>query len=208
MQLGSIQGLSVLELGPLEGGHTYMLEQMGVASITAIESNTRAFLKCLIAKEIFSLQRSHFLCGDFIEYLRGNQQHFDLGIASGVLYHMRNPAELVWLLSQVTDKLLVWTHYYDEKAIRTQNQNNVTPRFSSPGVSKSEHGFDHILYRYDYLHTLGWAGFCGGSEEYSCWMTRDDILKCFTFFGFKNIQTSFEHSDHPNGPAFAFLATK
>lgn len=38
---------SVLELGPLEAAHTYMLEKAG-ASVLAIESNKGAFLRCLI----------------------------------------------------------------------------------------------------------------------------------------------------------------
>ena len=40
--LGSIEGQSVLELGPLEGGHTYMLHKAG-ANITSIEANKRGF---------------------------------------------------------------------------------------------------------------------------------------------------------------------
>jgi hypothetical protein len=33
--IGGIAGRSVLELGPLEGGHSYMLEQAGAARIVA-----------------------------------------------------------------------------------------------------------------------------------------------------------------------------
>jgi hypothetical protein len=59
--LGGFQNKTVLELGPLEAGHTYMLERLGAASILAIEANTRAFLKCLIVKELFDLRRARFL---------------------------------------------------------------------------------------------------------------------------------------------------
>ncbi len=38
-QLGGVKGRSVLELGPLEGGPTYMLEQLGAASIVSVEAN-------------------------------------------------------------------------------------------------------------------------------------------------------------------------
>src|ERR1700712_4866105 len=34
--IGGVDGLSVLELGPLEGGHTFMLQRAGAASIVAI----------------------------------------------------------------------------------------------------------------------------------------------------------------------------
>ena len=49
-QCGGFQGKRILELGPLEGGHTYMLSRACAASVTAIESNTIAFLKCLIVQ--------------------------------------------------------------------------------------------------------------------------------------------------------------
>src|SRR5437764_1159033 len=45
---GYLDGMTVLELGPLEGAHTYQLEQLGAARILAVESNVEAYLKCLI----------------------------------------------------------------------------------------------------------------------------------------------------------------
>jgi hypothetical protein len=116
-KLGGVNGKDVLELGPLEAGHTYMLEQLGAASILSVESNTRAFLKCLVIKELLGLEKAHFICGDFVEYLRSGNERFDVVIASGVLYHMKNPAELIALLSQATDKIFIWTHYYDRDLV-------------------------------------------------------------------------------------------
>src|SRR5262245_46615088 len=52
-EAGGVQGRTALELGPLEGGHAYMLEQLGASDVTAVEGNTRAFLKCLVVKELF-----------------------------------------------------------------------------------------------------------------------------------------------------------
>src|SRR5579862_3723444 len=63
-QLGGVAGFDVLELGPLEAAHTSMVEAAGAASITAVEGNTRAFLRCLIVKELLGLTRSRFLLGD------------------------------------------------------------------------------------------------------------------------------------------------
>ena len=111
--IGGLAGKSVLELGPLEAGHTYMIERFGAASVCAIEANTRSFLKCLIVKEVLDLKRTRFLCGDFVEYLKHEPVHFDVAFASGVLYHMQNPAELVALLSKTADHLFMWSHYYD-----------------------------------------------------------------------------------------------
>src|SRR5699024_4562235 len=50
--LGPLDGMSICELGPLEGGHTYMLHERGAGSIDAVEVNKDAFLKCLCVKEV------------------------------------------------------------------------------------------------------------------------------------------------------------
>jgi hypothetical protein len=82
-RLVDVEQMHVLECGPLEGAHTYMLEQLGVASIVSIEASTRAFLRCLVVKELVGLERSRFLLGDFISYLRSGER-YDLVVACGV----------------------------------------------------------------------------------------------------------------------------
>jgi hypothetical protein len=204
-QLGGFQNKSVLELGPLEGGHTYMIERAGAASVTAIEANTRAYLKCLVVKEILDLKRSHFLCGDFMAFLRSNTQKFDVSIASGVLYHMQNPVELIQLLAATSNQVMFWTHYYDRASLECRPEMQFR---LSEGVRSSYEGFDHTLYRQEYGAALGWAGFCGAGTAYTHWISREDILNCCKHFGFNQIETSFEQPDHPNGPSFALVATK
>ncbi len=141
-QLAEVEGKSVLELGPLEAGHTYMLERLGAASIVSIEANTRAYLKCLIVKELLQLKRAQFLCGDFVKYLRANQTKFDICLANGVLYHMRNPAELIALVAKASNHIILWTHYYDQ-AIISRNP-KLSPKF--PGGTAAEYaGFHHTL---------------------------------------------------------------
>src|SRR5512140_2769352 len=52
---GGFAGRSVIELRPLEGGHSYLMDRLGANSVTAIEANARAYLKCLIAKEVLGM---------------------------------------------------------------------------------------------------------------------------------------------------------
>ncbi len=200
-QFGNVQGNSILELGPLEGGHSYMLEQAGVRSVTAIEAHPRAYLRCLIAKEILGMEHTRFLHGDFVEYLRAGPPRVDAVIASGVLYHMENPVELLALLARITDKLFLWTHYYDRDLIAPNQA--VKERFD--GVIQREHsGFEHRLFRYVYGGSFG----IGGPRPYSHWMLREDIPEALGQFGFNMIRISFETPDHPNGPAFALVALR
>lgn len=204
-QLGGFAGQTVLELGPLEGAHTYMLEKAGAHEIVAIEANTSAYLRCLIVKELFQLQRARFMCGDFAAYLRQEPPRFDLCIASGVLYHMRHPLELMALLARTTDRLYLWTHYYDQ-ALIAQNP-ALAARFNGYGAARYA-DFASTVYRHHYHAALGWHGFRGGSAHYSYWMTRADILACLTHFGFDKLTIGFEAPEHPHGPSFAVAAMR
>lgn len=204
-QVGGVEAMTVLELGPLEGAHSYMLEQAGVNQITAIEANSQAYLKCLIVKELLALKKVRFLCGDFVAYLRDAPgPMFDLGVASGVLYHMKNPAELLALLAKRCQRyLFVWTHYYDEALIAK----NARMAYKLTRAAPAEYqGFKHTLYRHEYQEAKYMPGFSGAGGGYSHWMTRDDILTCLAYFGFGDIQIGFDDPNSRNGPSFALIA--
>jgi hypothetical protein len=205
-QLGGFVGAKALELGPLEGGHSYMLEKMGAASVLAIESNSRAYVKCLISKEILAMQRVKFMLGDFVCYLKETEEKFDVCIASGVLYHMQKPSELLGLMAAHSDKIMLWTHYYDEALIK-KNRHIKKGKFGEAEEMEYQ-GFKHTVYRQNYHEALEIDGFCGGPESYSNWMLRDDIPACLEHFGFKDIRIDIEKTDHPNGPCYCVAAMK
>ncbi len=204
-ELGGVQNETILELGPLEGAHSYMLEHAGAASVISIEANPEAYLKCLVVKETVGLARTHFLCGDFIEYLRASPPRFDATLASGVLYHMAEPAELIALLSTITPKLYLWTHYYDRKVISADR--NLASMFTGQ-QERDYSGFHHHLFRYEYWGSFGARRFCGGPRPHAHWMTREDVIRCLQHFGFTDLRINFEAPDHPDGPAFALVAHK
>lgn len=204
-QLGGFAQKSVLELGPLEGAQTYLLEKAGASQIVAIEANASAYLRCLIVKELFQLQAARFLCGDFVPYLRQSPPRFDVCVASGVLYHMRHPLELLGLLACVTDRLFLWTHYYDADLVAKNRA--WAARFSGYGTA-TYGGFSCTVYRHNYHAALSWRGFRGGSAHYSLWLGRDDILACLRHFGFDKIEIGFDAPDHPHGPSFAVAAVR
>ena len=200
--LGGFAGKKVLELGPLEGGHSYMLQKARAASITAIESNTRAYLKCLCVKELFSLDRVHFSLGDFREFLKTTNEKYEVLLASGVLYHMTDPLTLLADAARVSDNLVIWTHFYDAAAI-----NNDTLRFESP--LKQTHGkFEGIGAKRYYQDALNWTGFCGGTRPDAIWLERGTILRFLESLGFNQIDIDGETLNHPNGPCFTLVAKR
>lgn len=204
-ELGGFAGNTVLELGPLEGGHSYMLEQLGARSIISIEANTRAYLRCLIAKEILEMKRVRFLCGDFVEFLKRTGEEFDVIFASGVLYHMLEPMELIAHIAHRASKVFLWTHYYSPDVV--PKHPGICDRFSPP-VMRELQGMRYETYEYHYRDALGWDGFCGGPRPCANWLRRDDIIGGLKHFGYESARTAFETPDHPNGPAFALVATR
>jgi Protein of unknown function (DUF1698) len=157
----NVSGANVLELGSLEGGHSYILEQLGAERVVAIEANRRTYLKCLVVKEIFGLRRVEFLCGDFVEYLRHSNATFDLCVASGVLYHMVDPVELLRLVARASDQLYLWTHYYDADRIR-----------SNPRVAAHFPSDEGPPFRFEYRDVRETQTFCGSGGRFSYWLDR------------------------------------
>ena len=203
--LGGVVGQRALELGPLEAGHTYMLEQAGAESILSIEANQRAYLKCLIAKEITGMRKTRFLLGDFNAYMRDTTETYDVCFASGVLYHMLNPAETLQLIARVARRVFIWSHYYDAKLVEGM------PAIKSTmgAVKKCSHqGYEHELCDHYYKEFLSVPYFCGGPNPQSRWMTREGMLGGLKYFGFKKITVGIDQPDHPGGPAFCVVAEK
>jgi Protein of unknown function (DUF1698) len=199
--LGPVAGKRVLDLGPLEGAHAYTLEKLGAKHIVSIEANSLLYLKCLVLKEILGMN-THFLCGDVVEYLKKTNEVFDLCVVSGILYHMVDPVELLWLLSQRISKLIIWTHYFDEICISRNKLNS----FNGITVKK----FDEVEYNYHCQYYGVGAEtniYCGGVSRSSSWMTKEDILQVLNRFGYINVHI-IQNDDSINGPFMLLTASK
>jgi hypothetical protein len=199
-----VENKMILELGPLEGGHSYMLQKHGAFSVTAIEANPRAYLKCLMVKELMRIDKVEFLFGDFNEYLRTCPKSFDVCFASGVLYHMKNPIELLALIAERCSELFLWTHYYDPEICQNWI---LRSKFSAPYLNEVK-GYKHTLYPYKYGHARSWSKFIGGPAKTSSWLSRKDILGALCHFGFSEIHVDFEELNSPHGPSFALVAKR
>ena len=194
---GGFQDKTVLELGPLEACHTAMMESKGTKLIRGIEGNADAYLRCLVVKELLNLKAARFELGNFVDFLRAGKEVFDIGVASGVLYHMKNPVELIELLSRRVKSLFVWTHYYDADLVEAKE--HVSCKFSGSWTA-SHADFEHCLHPYGYGDALSWKGFCGGGSESCNWMEKPEMLRAFEHFGFEIADEKLE-ADHVHGPA-------
>ena len=196
-------GSSILEVGPLEGGHTYKLARCGAKSVTGIEAHPEAFLKCLLMKELLGMERVNFLYGDAVSFLRGIGHSYDIGFASGFLYHMARPVEFLDFLCRRSRAVFLWTVYWDE-AYSLKHPERVA---GTSGLEKAVYaGFPHTLHRHDYGDGVDYGRFWGGPRANSNWMEKDDILKALAHFGFS--RQLFELEDNPHGSALRVVAAK
>lgn len=174
---------------------------MGARSVTAVEGNSRAFLKCLCMREILDLKVTKFLLGDFNRYL-DSAGHFDVIIACGVLYHMRDPLGLLKRLSDRTDRLFLWTHYYDASLIAGRADRMLF----TPVTLDAACGHAGARRRYP-RDALNWSAFCGGPDDDALWLTRDTLLDFLDRQGMA-VVTAFDEPGHRNGPGLALCARR
>jgi hypothetical protein len=139
--------------------------------------------------------------------MKQTPQTFDYCLASGVLYHMEDPVELLALIAKVSDRSMIWTQYYDPAVIRERMPYWKQLRFSS-GERLSYQGFSYIRYKRRYGLGLRSLKFLGGTAAYSSWMTLEDIVAGLKYFGFKQVDIGSHHPDHPNGPAVCLACSK
>lgn len=188
-----LDGFQVLELGPLEGGHTYQLERFG-AQVTAIEGNAEAYLKCLVVKELYNL-KSKFYLGDFIKYLETANKTYDLIFAAGVLYHMMEPVKLIELMCKRSPRCFIWTHYYDAE---------ICSDFIECPVTCGDQSVLHYQKDYgDRSHGRFW----GGLADAASWLRRQDIVDALKRFGHTNVEIVSEDTGHPNGPCLSLVSS-
>lgn len=205
-QFGSLEGKRILEIGPLEASHTYLLDQHGPAVIDAIEANKLCYLRCLVTKEILQMRSARFYLGDSQLWLEQRVDRYDLVIASGVLYHMQDPIRFLDAIANRTDAIFIWTHYADDGAMPPGD-----PRRGAfvGTVEKRQHlGIDIHLHPRSYLGAWKDKAFCGGMHDLHRWIDRQDLLALLGRFGYDDIRIWNDEPAHAFGPAFCLFARR
>ncbi len=203
-QCGGFRGKRILELGPLEGGHTSTMSSRGAASVTSIEANTNAFLKCLIVQNALKFE-ADFQLGDFCRFLEACNEQYDFLLACGVLYHMMEPVRLLQNIARVTTGVGIWTHYYDAEIVL--GRDDLEKKFDSEPTIERIGEREVVLHKQSYLDALQWKGFNGGAAPTSYWLTRDGLIGLLTDLGFE-VTVGQDDRYHQNGPAILLFAQK
>lgn len=203
----NLKDKNILECGPLELGHAYMMNSFGCKHVVSVENNWYCYLKCLAVKESFKLKNVDLLFGDVIDYLKEDcVEKFDFVLCSGILYHLPNPIELIHQISKVTDNVFIWTHVYDETS-ETMERQSITKtnieydgeRYSGGEQTYKDNGTSK-------LETI----YCGGKFKISCWISEESLYKALNKYGFSKIKKNEDlcHLNHENGPCISVFASK
>jgi len=203
-QMGGFKDRSVMEVGPLEGHHTWLINKFDPRELVAIEGNRRHYMKCLISKEIMGMTRPRFLLGNCMKYLEESGRCFDIGIASGILYHLRTPLEFLERMCHYCDRLFIWTHYFDQVLVE---QKGIEHKFQG-SIQLSHAGFntDAVVYRYGDVQQDD--AFCGGLDDTVHWLSRNAIIGALKHYGHRVNDEFLENQDNVNGPAFSLVSER
>lgn len=205
-QFGPLAGKSVLELGPLEASHSFMLEQAGPAVLHCIDANRLSFLRCLVVKELLGMKTARFYLGDFSAWLEQHKHPYDLIVASGVLYHMLEPARLLEQIAARSNAFYLWTHYMDDAAMPPHDPRREA--FDGEILLVESHGVRVRMHKRSYHGAWRQKYFCGGMLDLHHWVERDDIVSLVRALGFDDVRIAHDEPNHKNGPAFSLFARR
>lgn len=186
-----LEGARVLELGSLEGYHSFMLQSLGAREVVAVEGRKENFLKCLVVKNAFGLDRCRFLYADVLEALEAMQGPFDLCLCLGILYHLEDPVAALYEISRLCNAVFVWSHY-------------ATAEFPPAPLSQRAHGDTRYRGKFVKEDT---AFYTSGLHTRSFWLLQEDLFALVREAGFCTIDV-IGQEQHEHGPAVTFLAKK
>lgn len=175
----------VLELGSLEGGHTFALAQE-VEYVRGVEGRTYNVNKANLVRDLLGIRNCEFTTAD----IEGNDLtrlgKFDAVFCVGVLCHIRRPDLVLRKLSDIAPKLFLSTHYVAETAAnRKMGQWR--------GDWYKEHSLDDLL---------------SGLTGESFWPTLGSLLDMLTACGYEKVNIIKNDRGHLNGHVVTLAAER
>ncbi|MFL6520741.1 MAG: class I SAM-dependent methyltransferase [Chthoniobacterales bacterium] len=177
---------SILELGALEGAHSFILaERSGVERVVALEGREASLRKARFVQNLLAIPN--------VEFVQANLEHTDLArfrkfdavFCCGLLYHLPEPWTLLEQLPSVAPVLYIWTQYAREEEAR-----DVGPGWR--GKIHIEGGADEPL---------------SGMSATATWLTIQSLCDLLRSCGYNRVDVIYDDPAHPNGPAVTIGAT-
>jgi SAM-dependent methyltransferase len=177
---------TILELGSLEGGHTFALARRpSVRRVLGVEARASNIAKARFVQELLRVRNAEFIEADLEKTELAAFGKFDAVFCSGVLYHLPEPWKLIEQAARVAPRLFIWTHYAHH------SQANITLNGLN-GKNYDEGGKEEPL---------------SGMSPKSFWLTLGSLQKALASAGFNSVQILDNDPKHSNGPAVTIAAT-
>jgi hypothetical protein len=171
---------TILELGSLEGAHTFLLaQQPGVDRVVAIEGREANLRKARFVQEALQISNVEFIQANLEDADLTALGKFDAVFCCGLLYHLPEPWKLVEQLPAISPVLFIWTQYASEDSA-TDLGNGYRGRIQFEG------GPDEPL---------------SGMSHSATWLTLESLRALLSRSGYKRIEVIRDDPCHPNGPA-------
>lgn len=178
---------TVIELGSLEGGHSFALAQSPkVKRVLAIEGRAANIAKAKLVQEVLEDEKVEFLEADLEKLDFGQFGKFDAVFCSGLLYHLPRPWELIPKLARVSPNIFIWTQISEEAKAK-----------------KMREGWRGKFYREG-----GFFDPLSGLSKKSYWLSLGSLIGLLTANGYRETKI-FEHNlNHPKGNSVTLAATQ
>src|ERR1041385_7426198 len=103
---------TILELGSLEGAHSFILAQHpGVRRVVALEGREANLRKARFLQELLEIRNVEFLQANLEQSDLTTFGKFDAIFCCGLLYHLPEPWKLLAQLPTIAPRLFIWTQY-------------------------------------------------------------------------------------------------
>ena len=190
---GSLLGRSVVDLGCLEGAFAIEFARRGAARVVGVEAREVSVRRCNLACELIGLENVEFKVGDVTEELTASPGRFDVVFASGIVYHLADPAAFLRLARQAcTGIALIDTHVADPLTIFKDCSPEIVEHVSGGRTYRGRTftEFDLAAHEADRSRML-WAAW---ENPVSFWPLEADLVRMMHDAGFRDV-TKIDTSD-------------
>jgi SAM-dependent methyltransferase len=177
---------TILELGSLEGGHSFALAaQPHVQRVVAVEGRSANLRRARFVQSLLGQTKVEFILANLEKVDLARLGAFDVVFCSGLLYHLPEPWKLLAQLQPMSRGIFLWTHYVEEARANVQR-----------------HAYRGRLYReWFFLFEV-----LSGLSPLSFWPTRGDLWRMLADCGFGEVILIEDDPSHEHGPAITLAA--
>jgi SAM-dependent methyltransferase len=173
-------GSTVLELGSLEGGHSFALARHGYR-VTGVEGRTENIGKARYVQGLLGDRQTRFVHANLEQTSLTSFGRFDCVLCAGLLYHLPRPWDLLNQLPDVAPRLFLRTHYAEQAVVEIE-------------------GLRGRWYR-----EIGREDPLSGLSPQSFWLTLPSLLRVLEQGGFGRIEL-LGFPDNQYGPVVVLTA--